>query len=525
MASTTDKVRRLVIVLGDQLDPEADFGDDFDRDRDAVLMMEVREEATYVPQHKIRLALFFSAMRHYRDRLEKKGLRVLYSELTDRNNRGSFDAELGRWINKTRAKSLAVRRPGDYRVLEKLEAAADKAGLELERLPDPHFLCTVDEFADHAAERKTLLMERFYRWMRKRYDVLMDDDQPVGGRWNFDADNRKSFGKDGPGKIKAPRSFRPDDITKDVLAMVAAEFPDSPGTLEHFDYPVTHEQARQALKDFIKHRLANFGDYQDAMATGYPYLYHSRLSCVMNLRMLHPMDAIRAAEDAWRNGDADLATVEGFIRQILGWREYIRGVYWLKMPDYLDGNALDADVPAPDFLWTGETDMNCVHQSVEQLKDHAYAHHIQRLMVLGLFCLVAGVRPREVHDWHMSMYADAIDWVSLPNVLGMSQYADGGFLATKPYCASGNYINKMSDYCSGCRYNPKKTVGDDACPFTTLYWDFLSRNRQRLANNHRMGLQFKNLDRKSDADRRAIREQAQAIKEGLATRAYFAASG
>ncbi len=510
-----------MIVLGDQLDPEPAWLDPFDPERDAVVMMEVRDEATYIPQHKIRLALFFSAMRHYRDDLEQRGIKVFYSDLTDSGHRGAFDPERARWIGELEPDQLAVMRPGDCRVLDKLQAAARDAGRKLELIEDRHFLCSVDQFQEHAAQRKTLVMEHFYRGMRRRYNVMMDGDDPAGGRWNFDEDNRKSFGKDGPGKIKAPRAFRPDEITRTVMAMVEREFAESPGTLEHFDYPVTRRQARAALRDFVEHRLERFGTWQDAMATGHPYLYHSRLSCVLNLHLLHPMEAIEAAEAAWRDGRAPLGAVEGFVRQILGWREYIRGVYWLKMPDYLDANELEAHLPAPAFLWTGETDMNCIRQSVQQLHDHAYAHHIQRLMVLGLFGLLAGIDPRQMHEWHMSMYADAVDWVSLPNVIGMSQYADGGFLATKPYCASGNYIDKMSDYCGGCRYRPKEFEGDRACPFTTLYWDFLSRNRNRLRHNHRMGLQFKNLDRKTDAQRRAIREKADAIRDAVAGQAYF----
>jgi deoxyribodipyrimidine photolyase-related protein len=303
--------------------------------------------------------------------------------------------------------------------------------------------------------------------------------------------------------------------------MVARRFPDNPGKLESFDYPVTRAQAYAALRDFIKHRLANFGTYQDAMVTGHPYLYHSRLSCVLNLHLLDPRDAIDAAVDAYEEGAAPLNSVEGFVRQILGWREFIRGIYWLKMPRYAELNALDADLPMPAFMWTAETEMNCIRQSVGQLIDHAYAHHIQRLMVLGLFAMLLGVRPYDVHRWHMSMYADAIDWVSLPNVLGMSQYGDGGIVGTKPYAASGNYINRMGDYCDGCRYNPKVAVGDDACPFTTLYWDFLARNRREISGNRRMVFQLKNLDRKDDDELRAIGRRAHKLKTELTSRSYL----
>jgi deoxyribodipyrimidine photolyase-related protein len=294
--------------------------------------------------------------------------------------------------------------------------------------------------------------------------------------------------------------------------MVQRRFPDSPGSLDTFDYAVTPEQARAALRDFIEYRLRGFGTYQDAMATGRPYLYHSRLSAALNLHLLDPRDAIAAALRAWEEDDVPLNSVEGFIRQILGWREYVRGVYWTHMPAYAELNALDADLPMPAFMWTAETEMNCVRVCVEQLVEHAYAHHIQRLMVLGLVALLLGVHPYAVHEWHMSMYADAVDWVSLPNVLGMSQYGDGGIVGTKPYCASGNYVKRMSNYCAGCRYDPSVATGDTACPITTLYWDFLARNRKRLAGNRRLGFQFKNLDRKSRSELGAIRKQADALK-------------
>lgn len=516
-----DKARNLVVVLGDQLDVDSAAFDGFDNSADAVLMMEVAEEAAYVPQHKIRLALFFSAMRHFRDALRYKGRRVHYVTLEDDNNRGSQAAEIARWAHKTRPGKLIVVQPGDYRVETAIRAACDDLGCDLEIREDTHFLCSRDAFRDHADGRQNLLMEHFYRGMRRRHGILMDGDKPEGGDWNYDFDNRDSFGKEGPGDIKAPRSFRTDDITDTVIEMVARRFPDSPGNLDGFDYPVTRDQARAALRDFIDHRLPDFGRFQDAMATDRPYLYHSRLSTSLNLHLLRPREAIDAAVAAYEDGDAPLNSVEGFVRQILGWREFVRGVYWLKMPDYADLNALDADAPMPAFFWTGDTEMNCIRQSVGQLIDTAYAHHIQRLMVLGLFAMLLGVRPWDVHRWHMSMYADAIDWVSLPNVLGMSQYGDGGVVGTKPYAASGNYINKMSDYCAGCRYNPKNAMGEDACPVTTLYWDFLARNRNRLKGNRRMGFQFRNLDRKDDAERRDIRKRATALKDEMTAETYL----
>jgi deoxyribodipyrimidine photolyase-related protein len=509
-------VRRLVLVLGDQLNADSAAFDDFDAARDAVLMVEARHEATYVPQHKKRLLLFFSAMRHFRDELRARGLRVHYAALDSEHNRGSFGEEVPRWLRETRAETLVVAQPGDYRVRAELRGALRGKRCSLDIRPDRHFLCTDEQFAEFAEGRKSLLMESFYRGMRRRHDVLLEPDGgPLGGRWNYDADNRESFGKGGPPEIEAPRSFRWDATTRAVAALVEKGFPESPGRTKGFDLPVTARQARAALRDFVEHRLAHFGRYQDAMLTGRPYLYHSRLSSALNLHLLDPRRAIEKVVEAHRRDGAPLNSAEGFVRQVLGWREYVRGVYWREMPGYERRNALDAELPMPAFMWTAETEMNCIRQSVGQLIEHAYAHHIQRLMVLGLFCLLLGVRPRDVNRWHLSMYIDAVDWVSLPNVLGMSQYADGGLLATKPYCASGAYIQRMSDYCGGCRFDPKRATGGDACPFTTLYWDFLSRNRTRLRDNRRMNFQLANLDKKSRSELREIRQQAGALKTAL----------
>jgi deoxyribodipyrimidine photolyase-related protein len=514
-------VRHLVLVLGDQLDRGSAAFDGFDRDADAVLMTEVAEEAEYVPQHKIRLALFFSAMRHFRDELRAEGLRVRYAALEDADNRGSFAGEIERWARHLRPERLIVLKPGDHRVETALDRSARALGCPLEVRDDRHFLCSPADFAEFAEGRRSLLLEAFYRQMRQRHDVLMEGAEPAGGSWNFDAANRESFGKAGPGRIKAPRCFQPDALTQEVLALVRRRFAASPGTLERFDYPVTRAQARAALRDFIDHRLPNFGRFQDAMASGRPYLHHSRLSCVLNLHLLEPRTAIEAAVAAWREGRAPLNSVEGFVRQILGWREYIRGVYWLKMPDYAQLNALGAELPMPVFMWTGECEMNCIRQCVGQLNEHAYAHHIQRLMVLGLFAMLLGVRPYAVHQWHLSMHADAIDWVSLPNVLGMSQYGDGGMVGSKPYAASGNYISRMSDYCRGCRFDPRKAVGEDACPFTTLYWDFLGRHHDRLRGNRRMGFQLRNLARKDKGEREAIGKSATLLREKFTARTWL----
>jgi len=505
-------VRNLVVVLGDQLDPRSSAFDDFDPRQDCVWMTEVASEARHVWTHKARIALFLTAMRHFRDALQKRRTKVWYRQLDDAENNGDFASELEAAVGQLKPERIVMVEPGEWRVLQLFGETAARLNVPLEVRPDRHFLCTHEEFAGHARGRKQLRLEYFYREMRRRYDVLMDGDQPEGGEWNYDASNRRAFSKAGPGDLAEPRRFHPDAVTRGVLQMVEQRFADHPGDLAKFDWPVTPKQARLALSDFVEHRLAHFGDYQDAMWTNEPLLYHSRLSAALNLKLLDPREVIEIAEAAYRADQAHLASVEGFIRQVLGWREYVRGVYWLYMPEYLERNSLGADLPLPDFYWTGETDMNCLHQAVSQTREYGYAHHIQRLMVTGLFALLLGVSPKEVHQWYLAVYVDAVEWVELPNTLGMSQFADDGIMASKPYVASGKYIDRMSNYCGECRFDPALATGDNACPVTTLYWDFLMRHQQRLAKNRRMSLQLKNLERKDERERRAIRQRAAEIR-------------
>jgi deoxyribodipyrimidine photolyase-related protein len=505
------KLRNLVLVLGDQLDPQSAAFDGFDDQTDAILMVEVREEATYIRQHKRRLAFFFAAMRHFRDAEQSAGRRVIYSELDDPDNRGSFDTEIHRRIAELKPRHIKVLEPGDWRVktlLQKLQPA-------IEFCEDRHFLCSLSEFEAFTQDHPHAVMETFYRMMRRRLNILVDAaGEPTGGAWNFDADNRGAFGKNGPPLHRPMTRFKPDAVTQKVIAMVAREFRDHPGSLEAFDLPVTRQEAETALADFVQHRLADFGRYQDAMRGGEAFLFHSHLSGLLNLHLLSPREVIdRALENP---GNAPLNAIEGFVRQLVGWREFIRGIYWRQMPKYAELNALDAGLPVPKFYWTGETDMRCLQDAIRHTIDHAYAHHIERLMVLGLFCLLLGVRPYDVHRWHMSMFWDAIDWVSLPNTLGMSQYGDGGVAGTKPYAASGNYIDRMSDHCRDCRYDPHQSTGENACPFTTLYWDFLARHEKRFAKNQRMRQQYVNLRRKDAAELKQIRTEANKLKHSLA---------
>ncbi|MFN4032194.1 MAG: cryptochrome/photolyase family protein [Fimbriimonadales bacterium] len=506
-------MRHLVLILGDQLDRRSSALDGFDPALDAVWMAEVVEEATHVWSHKARIAIFLSAMRHYRDWLRRQGYTVHYHALDDPANGGSFASELMRAVRQHQPQKLIVVEPGEWRVLQSLGQTARQLGAPLEIRPDRHFLCTIDEFKRHAAARKQLRLEYFYREMRQRTGIMMDSKRPWGGAWNFDAENRQAFGKQGPGLVPPPISFAPDAVTQEVVRLVETRFPNHPGSLSAFDWAVTSEQAEQALDDFIENRLPLFGPYQDAMWTGEPYLYHSRLASAINLKLLDPRLAIERAIDAYRQKHAPLQSVEGFVRQLLGWREYIRGVYWLYMPEYLERNALNATADLPDFYWTGATDMNCLRETIGQTLKHGFAHHIQRLMITGLYALLLGVHPKQVHAWYLAIYVDAVEWVELPNVYGMSQFADGGLMASKPYIASGKYVQRMSNYCVGCRYQPGKAVGADACPFTTLYWDFLMRHEAAFESHPRLGQQIRNLRRLSEADRQAIRARADALRQ------------
>jgi deoxyribodipyrimidine photolyase-related protein len=506
-------MRTLVLVLGDQLDSTSSALDGFDAEQDAIWMAEVAGESTHVWSSKPRTALFLSAMRHFAASQRTIGRTVHYTALDDAANTGTLAGELRRAIATQQPERLVMTEPGDWRVREALVAVAREVALPLEIRVDRHFLSTVEEFAAHAKGRKQLRLEFWYRELRRKHRILLDaDGGPEGGDWNYDAENRGSFGRKGPGLLPAPLSFAPDQTTREVIALVNRRFADHPGRLDVFDWPVTPADARAALDDFVAHRLADFGTYQDAMWTREPWLYHSRLAAAMNLKLLDPRDVIAAAEAAYRAGRVPLAGAEGFIRQILGWREYVRGLYWLLMPGYADHNALSAHEPLPPFYWTGEVEMACLQDAIRQTLEHGYAHHIQRLMVTGLYALLLGVEPKAVHEWYLAVYVDAVEWVELPNTIGMALHADGGIMASKPYAATGKYIDRMSDHCRGCRFDPAVAVGDDACPFTTLYWDFLARHEPRLAANQRMALQVKNL-RRLDADQRAaIAARADAIR-------------
>ena len=510
-------LRRLVLVLGDQLDLQAAAFDDFDVDSDAVWMAEVDEESTHVWSSQPRTALFLAAMRHFADATRQAGRTVHYTRLDDSGNRGSLAGELLAAIDRLGPQELAMTAPGDARVLKALREAAASRELPLVVHEDRHFYCAVREFAEHARGRKKLRLETFYREQRVRHGVLMEDGQPAGGRWNFDADNRQTFTKTGPVDVPPPPRFPPDAITQDVLALVATRFAAHPGRLESFAWPVTREQALHSLERFVEERLPEFGRWQDALWPREPWLWHSLLSAALNLKLLNPREVVAAAEAAWRAGRVPLQSAEGFIRQILGWREYVRGIYWTRMPNYLELNALEAHAPLPAFYWHGRTPMACMADAIGQTLEHGYAHHIQRLMVTGLYALLFGVEPRAVHEWYLAVYVDAVEWVELPNTFGMSQAADGGLMASKPYIASGRYIERMSagSLCANCRFRPGDRVGDRACPFTTLYWDFMVRHETMLAANPRTVMQVRNLARIDGDERARIARRADEIRSGV----------
>ena len=499
-------MKTLRIVLGDQCSAHLSALSDLDPAQDTVLMAEVTDECTYVRHHQQKIVLVLSAMRHFARALRARGVAVDYIALDDPGNTGSLRGEMLRAVARHRPDRVVATEAGEWRLTEDMRRWHEAAGLEVEIRDDTRFLCRIAEFRHWAAGKTSLRMEFFYRDMRRRTGLLMEGAAPVAGRWNFDAENRKRL----PARVTVPPPphFPPDAITQDVMALVRARFSGHFGSLDGFALPVTAADASAALDDFISHRLAQFGDWQDAMKIGEPILFHALVSTSLNTGLLEPLSVCRAAEAAYQAGRAPLNAVEGFIRQIIGWREYVRGIYWLRMPDYGTRNALQAARPLPQFYWDAETQMNCLHHAVADTRAHAYAHHIQRLMITGNFALLAGLDPDEVDEWYLIVYADAYQWVEMPNVRGMALWADGGVMASKPYAASGAYINKMSDYCGACHYDVKDAVGPRGCPFNALYWDFMARHAEQLASNQRMAMPLRTLERMDPARVAALRSRA-----------------
>lgn len=527
-------IRHLVLILGDQLDEDSSAFDGFDPAQDMLLMVEAIEESTHVWSHKIRTTLFLSAMRHFAESLKQRGWRVDYRALETHADK-TLAAGLLAAIEQHQPQAVIGVEPGDWRVRQQIEDAIksgayrtrihsskplkdtkkelenDISGAFLSWREDKHFLCSLPQFRKWAAKSSSLRMEYFYRGMRKQYKVLMDadaPDQPLGGQWNFDAENRKSFGKAGPQNLPKAIDYKPDAITKKVIQQVNANFAGHPGNLDDFNWPVTRAQALVALKDFIDNRLPQFGPHEDAMWTNLDFGWHSLLSSSLNLKLLNPLEVVLAAENAFKKNALDLASVEGFIRQILGWREFMRGVYFVDMPELKDANHYGHTNPLPKWYWTGDTQMNCMKQCIGQTLKNGYSHHIQRLMVTGMFGVTAEISPQKMCDWYLAVYVDAVEWVELPNTAGMALFANGGRFTSKPYVASGAYVKRMSNYCSGCKYEPETRVGTTACPMTTLYWNFLDKHEASFAGNPRTALMVKNLQRMAPELRAGVRVRA-----------------
>lgn len=503
----------LRLILADQLSLSLPSLQDSDLATDWILMAEVKVEANYVKHHKKKIAFLFSAMRHFAQQLKKLGHQVFYRTYDDPNIKGSLFAEVANLCKEKNITNIVLTFPGEYRVLTDMQSWQQQLGIEVDIREDNRFLATRKDFSDWANGRKELRMEFFYREMRKKGYFLMDNGKPVGDKWNFDTANRKALPKGiSPPK---PTQFKTDEITSEVITLVEHEFSDHFGDLIPFTFAVTREQALVVLNEFVSERLINFGDYQDAMVQEQPWMFHSHISFYLNCGLLLPQEVVEKAEQAYREGLVPLNSAEGFIRQVLGWREYVRGLYWLKMPNYKQENFFEAARKLPEFFWHAKTNMNCLKQCITETKENAYAHHIQRLMVLGNFSLLAGLHPDDVNEWYLIVYADAYEWVELPNVTGMILFADGGLLASKPYAASGNYINKMSNYCQQCHYNVKEKNGAQACPFNYLYWNFLQRHAKKLQGNPRLGMPYRTLNKMSEDKKRMIKRDSDIFFKAL----------
>jgi deoxyribodipyrimidine photolyase-related protein len=496
-------MQNLVVILGDQLSHNISSLDNFSKEKDIVFLAEVMEEATYVPHHKLKLSFIFSAMRHFAEELKSKGFKVIYTELTDPNNSNNLNQEILRISSRYKFEKIIATEPSEYRVLENLKKIKN-----IELRADKRFICSKQEFYDFAKNKKSLVMEFFYRQMRKKTSLLIQNNKPVGNNWNFDKENRKTI----PDDIKIPEiiKFNPDKITQKVIELVNQKFPNNFGNNDNFYYAINHEQAQDFFDDFLKNRLKNFGDYQDAMQDNLEFGFHSVISMYINVGLLDALECCKKVEEEFFKGNCSLNSAEGFIRQIIGWREYINGIYWLYMPNYKNLNFLNANKNLPWFYWDSDkTEMNCIKNVVKQTYKNAYSHHIQRLMVTGNLALLSGIHPDQINEWYMAVYADAFEWAELPNTHGMSIYADGGIVGSKPYCASGKYINKMSNYCKNCSYNVEKTIGEDACPFNFLYWNFLLEHQNKFRNNQRMRYSYLNLDKKSENEIEQIKKLSQ----------------
>lgn len=509
---SSKKVLRL--ILGDQLNLQHSWFQD-PPENYLYVMMEVRAEATYVTHHIQKLVAFFAAMRLFRDELRKRRFSVIYLELDDPTNKHSLAANLKELVQSNPVSAFEYQQPDEYRVQEDLAALHKTLSIPTSVSSTEHFMVEPNFFKAVFKGSKRYVMETFYRAIRTKYDLLMEDDKPLGGRWNFDSENRSKLPKD----LSPPRPLVFSRNVEPIVKMIQSLKIPFLGSVDakNFPWPLDRAEALKTLDYFCKNLLPSFGSYQDAMHTEHPFLFHSRLSFSLNVKHLSPLEVARSAITAYERsaGKITLAQVEGFVRQIIGWREFMRGIYWSHMPKYKSLNVLQAARPLPHYFWDGDTKMNCLHHAISQSLSEGYAHHIQRLMVTGNFSILAGIDPDQIDAWYLGIYIDALEWVQLPNTRGMSQFADGGIVGTKPYTSSAAYINKMSNYCTSCHYKFKERIGARACPFNSLYWDFLLRNSETLGSNPRIGMGYQLLKKMSDKERKDIVTQAKAILDNL----------
>ena len=487
------------------------------------MIAELRQEATYTKHHIQKLCAFFSAMQQFAEALQTSGHEVSHLTLDDTADFTDFPELIRHLCQQYGITSVEYQRPDEYRLLEQMRGmslrSADASSIPIAEADTEHFLVAFDDIGEYFTKDKHHKMEFFYCKMRKRFEVLMEGDKPLGDQWNFDSDNRNKLKPKDIEQVPAPLLFQ-QNVDEIRQRLAQHNIPSIGEMTEHLLWPTNRRESLQLLQFFCEHCLPDFGRFQDAMTANSPHqwsLYHSRLSFSINSKMLHPLQVINEAVSYFERseGKISLAQIEGFVRQILGWREYIRGVYWANMPDYRDKNHLDSQRALPAYFWTADTKMNCMQQSIKQSLEYAYAHHIQRLMVTGNFCLLTGIHPDEVDEWYLGIYIDALEWVEMPNTRGMSQFADGGIVATKAYSAGGNYINKMSDYCKGCHYKIKEKVGDDACPFNSLYWGFMVLHRERFEKNPRIGMVYRQWDKQDESVQTATIERAKWCIENI----------
>ena len=503
-------MKKLRLILGDQLNQKHSWFDKTDDDI-TYIMAEMRQETDYVKHHIQKVVGFFLAMRNFQEELSEKGHRFIYLKIGDGDNPQQLDKLIEKHVANTNAERFEYQLPDEYRLDKQLKSICKSLSIETEAIDSEHFYTTRYELKNFYSGKKQFVMESFYRMMRKKHDIMIVNGQPDGGKWNFDHSNRKKW--TGKPEIPHERGFRKDvgalleEIEKARIKTMGNIDPKS------FNWPTSRADSLSVLNYFCKNLLVHFGDYQDALHSEQKFLFHSRISFAMNSKMISPKEVIDKVLDHYyeHTGDIHISQVEGFVRQILGWREYMRGMYWASMPGYAKYNKLDNHNKLPEFYWTGETKMNCLKQAITQSLDEAYAHHIQRLMITGNYALLTQVHPDEIDAWYLGIYIDAIEWVEITNTRGMSQFADGGMIATKPYVSSANYINKMGNYCSGCEYSHTKKVGENACPFNALYWNFLDEKKEHFANNHRMNMMMSLLEKKSKKDLGDLKERAKEV--------------